>query len=246
MCARRKENAGKRIRSRAPWGRLPRRQKPLAIFIVRIMLQDGRGQGEGPVPRQRANVSAYKNSHFNICQLAARSVTSAGSVGSWFAVPTRTLLPRVNSAQVWSLALSLSLWRGLFACHFICAQQLALFAVPATSRVDFCVWATFQLQLIYFICKQAAHSSSTLCRYHSQNMIQNKHYKMYCIAQGASPAAYCTWCTKYSYCDLGVILHHHHGHAVNEFCYLQTNCITRNCLAPYSWRDNLPAAPCAH
>lgn len=192
MCARRKENAGKRIRSRAPWGRLPRRQKPLAIFIVRIMLEEG--GGVGAVPRQRANVSVYKNSHFNICQLAARRVASAGSVGSWFAVPTRTLLPRVNSARVWSPSpsLSLSVWRGLFACHFICAQQLALFAVPATSRVDFCVWATFQLQLIYFICKQAAPSSPALRRFHSQNMIQNKQYKMYCIAQGAlclQPAA---------------------------------------------------------
>lgn len=40
------------------------------------------GQAEGAVPRQRANVSVYKNSHFNICQLAARRVASAGSVGS--------------------------------------------------------------------------------------------------------------------------------------------------------------------
>lgn len=71
MCACRKENAGKKDTEC--------QGKPLAIFIVRIMLQEWARRGRRPRRRRRrccakatrANVSAYKNSHFNICQLAA-------------------------------------------------------------------------------------------------------------------------------------------------------------------------------
>lgn len=70
MCACRKENAGKKDTEC--------QGKPLAIFIVRIMLHEW-GRRRRPRRRRRrccakatrANVSAYKNSHFNICQLAA-------------------------------------------------------------------------------------------------------------------------------------------------------------------------------
>lgn len=143
MCACRKENAGKKDTEC--------QGKPLAIFIVRIMLHEwGRRRPRRRRRRccakaTRANVSAYKNSHFNICQLAALAADlphaaprTARTARTLFRSALELCSSRVLGARRVGTGRD---GPGLFACHFICAQQLALalFAVPATSRVDFCV-----------------------------------------------------------------------------------------------------------
>lgn len=154
MCACRKENAGKKDTEC--------QGKPLAIFIVRIMLHEWERRRRPRRRRRRwrccakatrANVSAYKNSHFNICQLAALAADLPHAAPRTARTLFRSALELCSSRVLGARRVGTGRdGPGLFACHFICAQQLALFAVPATSRVDFCVWATFQLQLIYFIC----------------------------------------------------------------------------------------------
>lgn len=76
------------------------------------------GKRNALVRRHRANVSVYKNSHFNICQLAAQR---------WQLIcqraATTLYYTRLEPEVFW--VVSYILVPRLFACHFICGQQLA-------------------------------------------------------------------------------------------------------------------------